>query len=146
MTATTTRKFIKPDKHGNVLTAIFQIEGKETQAIIVRIRVRGENRERTVGVYEVADKIFHVKRDSEKHFHRMSQSYGFNWEILNDSMFKEVQNIHLLVDGSRNYLIPIAAIRQHGRALMFKQQGFELQLFVPLSVIEQYSVTVKQKQ
>ena len=67
----------------------------------------------------------------------MSKSYGFNWNIINDADLG-IKTIHLVVDKKDKYIIPKTILETYGKFLNFKQQGFELQKFLPFDMIKNF--------
>ena len=85
---------------------------------------------RNIGWFSDSGDTFHCQRNPAKHLHYKSESYGFNYELLRDGMFVWVF-VHLpfneLLVTSRNYIL------QRGSFLHFKNEGFERQIFLPLT-------------
>ena len=116
-----------PDKDGNEIV----IKNK-----IISLRLAAENRLRQVGIIN-SKKQLSVKRKRIAHLHYKSQSYGFNHYIIdNAKKFNKV----LLSDERGTYLIPNKIILDMGEFLYFKQQGFEIQIFLSLEIINQYKL------
>jgi hypothetical protein len=85
---------------------------------------------RNIGWLSEDGYTFHTQRNPEKHYHRQSESVGFNYELLRDGSFHWVV-VHLpygkeLVT-TRNHIL------EKGIFLHFKQRGFEKQRFLPLT-------------
>lgn len=118
------------DAQGNLL--ICKNNGKR---IVVKIKLSNEQRYREVGVINMAQRVMDVKRSRGLHLHNMSNSYGFNHKLLSEA--KRFDNVRLK-DELGEWLIPREFILENGKFLFFKQQGFELQTFIPLSMIEQF--------
>lgn len=115
-----------PDKNGNKL--ILTVKGN------VFLKLKNEKRKRKLGVINRAKKIFIIKRNRQKHLHRKTNSYGFNHHII--SKAKTFDKI-LLKDEYGEYQFPISKILDHGKTFLhFMQKGFELQIFLPLEIIE----------
>ena len=135
-----TKPFVKDDKLGNYL--IMNVHYDELEKPIgatLRLKLKAEGRERTLGHIYFADRSFHCKRKTAKHFHFVTKSFGFNWEIINDD-FLCIKNIHLVVDNAEKFVFPASAIKDYGKFLNFKQQGFELQKFLQMDIIRNYKV------
>lgn len=94
-----------------------------------------EKKERKLGIVDKESRTLFVNRERTKHLHRNSNSYGFNYMLL-----KEAQSFDfiMLKDEITTYKIPRQAVLDYGDFLHFKQQGFEKQIFVPLSILETY--------
>jgi hypothetical protein len=141
------------DKYGNDLfLQIFSDDNGVDVGCTVYLKLKSENKHRNLGNIYYKDRSFHVTRDSSKHFHYISKSYGFNWTILGDAELN-IKTIHLIVsakvevlndknDGIKEfvitrdkYIIPISVFKTYGKFLSFMQQGFELQKFLPLDII-----------
>lgn len=114
------------DKNGNKL--IIKMSGN------VFLKLSTEKRQRRLGFIDRAKKLFIINRKREKHLHRKSNSYGFNHHLISKS--KSFDKI-LLRDEFGEYQFPISKVLDHGQTyLHFQQQGFELQVFLPLEIIE----------
>jgi len=99
----------------------------------IYLALKEENRTRKVGTI-VGDKII-MKRDSKKHYFRKGDSYGFNHNLL--IRLNKVTKVELHID-KKKHLIPIDYILEKGEFLLFKQQGFELQIFLKTDLIETF--------
>lgn len=102
----------------------------------IHLKLAGEKgRERLIGTIDIEHDWLMVERKRDKHLHRKSLSYGFNeYLIKNAKAFKNI----MLHDESGYYLIPLDVIKENGKYLFFKQQGFEVQLFLELEIIKKY--------
>lgn len=97
------------------------------------------NRERLIGEVDAENKVLLVRRNREKHFHRISRSYGFNNVVIDEiALFRRVLLMEEIEQDVKYFLIPDKVILTYGKHLYFKEQGFELQLFVPYIIIEKY--------
>ncbi len=95
------------------------------------IRLTLPNRKpRNIGWFDDSGDAFHCQRNPAKHLHYKSESYGFNYELLRDGIFVWVV-VHLpfneLLVTSRNHIL------EKGSFLHFASQGFERQIFLPLT-------------
>lgn len=134
-----TRLFGRSDNFGNdIILKIFhnEEEGYDVGCTIF-LKLKSESRHRNLGYLYLADKSFHVLRDSSKHFHYKTKSYGFNWSIINDAVLN-IKTIHLIINKSDKYIIPISVLDSFGKFLNFQQQGFELQKFLPMDIIQRF--------
>lgn len=114
------------DKNGNKLT--ITMKGRVLLSLIK------EKHQRNIGVIDRAKKILIIKRKRAKHLHRKTNSYGFNHLFI--SKAKSFDKI-LLQDEYGEYQFPISKILDHGKTFLhFAQKGFELQVFLPLEIIE----------
>lgn len=96
-------------------------------------------RERFIGEVDAENKILLVKRDKAKHYHRASNSYGFNRVVIEEmSIFNRVLLMEVDGDQIDYYLIPDVYILKHGHKLNFVSQGFELQWFLPMQEIVKF--------
>jgi hypothetical protein len=130
--------FCKSDKHKNILyLRVFKDETKEVVGATIHLKLDAEKKVRHIGNFYIHDRSFHVRRDSAKHYHYKTKSYGFNWNILDDDMLG-IKSVHLTIDKADTYVIPVETIGKYGRFLNFKQQGFELQRFMPLELINNF--------
>lgn len=115
---------IIPDKFGNSII----VENN-----IISIKLKSESRTREIGVINPQERCFSVNRIREKHLFRKNNSYGFNHYILqNAKKFDKIK----LSDDFGTWLIPIKLILEKGSFLHFNKDGFELQIFLPLDVIQ----------
>jgi hypothetical protein len=90
---------------------------------------------RRIGMYNPLIKQLQLKRDSSKHYHYKSRTYGVNAEILSSL---EIDNVLFNID-KKNYVVPIQEFN-NAKYLNFNQQGFELQKFLSVDIINQYAV------
>ena len=123
-------KYIILDNSGNVMTITFKG--------LVHLHLNKEKRPRKLGLID-GDTLF-VERNSEKHFHRKTRSYGFNYLIL--KKLDEIKTVHLTEDGLRKYRIPKSAVLNLGQVLNFKyaaeDQSFEVQIFLRKDYMQSY--------
>jgi len=104
--------------------------------LIITLKLRAETRFRKLGVVNLAQKSFDVKRKRAKHLFRKTSSYGFNSKLLHET--KTFDTIRLS-DETERWTIPVAYILENGHYLNFKNpQGFEVQIFIQLDKIEQF--------
>ncbi len=54
-----------------------------------------------------------------------------------------VQKVHMVIDEENHYEFPKSVASDYGTFLNFKEQGFELQRFVPFEIIKRYHVPNK---
>lgn len=101
----------------------------------VMLKLAAEKHSRKVGY--LANDILRVERTRHKHLHRLSNSYGFNYEII--SKAKRFTKV-LLCDEFGQYMIPNEYILEHGGFLHFKTQGFEKQIFLKLEEINKFKL------
>ena len=101
----------------------------------IRLRIKGKRRVRKLFTIHKPLNLIYCERDRKKHLHIKSNSYGFNWHVL---MKAEIIENVLLKDKEGLYLIPIEIIKDIGQFMHFKEQKFELQIFLPLEEIIKY--------
>jgi hypothetical protein len=132
------RMLAKSDNFGNDLyLRVFSDENNKDVGASIYLKLKSENKRRNIGTLFFNDRSLHVIRDSGKHYHYISKSYGFNWNIIDDD-FLNIKSVHLVVDKSERYIIPKSVMETYGKFLNFKQQGFELQKFLPLDMIKNF--------
>ena len=138
--------YVKRDAAGNTMqAAVYSLNGVP-QVCVFTLKFSSELRTRNLGYITIDDGTLHVKRSRAKHLHNASRSYGFNYEVLTNDLFA-VKQVHLTEDISAEYVFPTHMIKEYGSFLHFKEQGFELQRFLPLDLIvalkvEQYTGAV----
>jgi hypothetical protein len=132
------RVLAKEDNAGNTLyLRIWSDENKLDVGGTIFLKLKSESKKRNLGNLTIKDRSFHIIRDSNKHYHYKSKSYGFNWNIINDAELG-IKSIHLIVDKKDKYVIPKTILDTYGKFLNFKQQGFELQKFLPFDMIKNF--------
>jgi hypothetical protein len=132
------RVMAKEDNAGNTLyLRVWSDENKVDVGGSIFLKLKSESKKRNLGNLIVSDRSFHIIRDSGRHYHYKSKSYGFNWNIINDADLG-IKTIHLIVDKKDKYIIPKSVLETYGRFLNFKQQGFELQKFLPMDMIKNF--------
>jgi hypothetical protein len=95
----------------------------------VMLKLASEERARAIGVISEG-KLF-VERDSFRHLHRKSNSYGFNYHLLKD--FDTFSTVMLKENGATTFAIPKERILEDGQIMFFKKArtgSFELQIFL----------------
>lgn len=112
------------------------------KTIVLHLQLEAEgSRKRKIGVVTRSTKTLGIKRSRAKHLLVKGNAYGFNQHILNEA--KTFDTIRLS-DEFSNWKIPVSYILTEGKHLIFKQQGFELQLFLTLAQLEKYRVLKKE--
>jgi hypothetical protein len=82
--------------------------------------------------------MLHVSRDSSRHLHRKTESYGFNMALLRLDI---VEAVKLAEDLTLHYLIPKEVILRHGKVMYFKGANagsFEVQVFLSRDLMQRY--------
>lgn len=121
-----------PDENGNSL--IVKRSGATLELILVLVNQHGE---RHLGTINTNTRTLNVKRNRKKHLMQVVNGYGFNYMLLDTA--KSFDRVRL-VDEYAAYSIPRTFILENGKILNFKQQGFEVQIFVSLEQIEPYKL------
>ena len=105
------------------------------KTITIHLQLVGESRKRKVGTITKSTKTLAITRKRFKHLFIKGNAYGFNEYILaNAKLFDKIK----LKDELCEWKIPVKFILENGSYLMFKQQGFERQLFVSLTQIDEF--------
>ena len=128
--------FANDDASGNriLLRVFFDERGLPANANI-HLRLAAEKAPRLLGSVDFTTRTFFCKRKTAKHLHRKSNSFGFNWTVMNDS-FLAIENVYIIVDDQDHYRVKKSVMEEYGSFLNFKQQGFELQRFLNRDIIE----------
>lgn len=130
------------DAKGNVL-----ILSKHTNFKIARLSLKLNGRkERTLGDIDYNHKVIYFRRDDSKHLMYTMQAYGFNYEVIKtEGLYDDVcVQVHHSGNHSYSYYrIPRTAILEKGEVKNFSGQGFEVQIFLKLSVMEEYRTNDK---
>lgn len=134
-------KFVKDDNMGNKMyLRVMTDEQGVNQNANIHLKLSTESHYRSIGNYFFKDNTLYVKRESDKHLHRQTKSYGFNNDLLNDP-YLNIQWIVADIDGVR-YRFPMTLMKDYGSFLQFKKQGFELQRFLKFALIKPYKQTI----
>ena len=120
------------DSKGNSLI----LENKD-KLIFVSLKLSAENKSRMLGTINREKRVIEIKRNSKKHLMYKIGGYGFNHKLLKES---KTFDLILLNDENSQWLIPKTFILENGRILNFSQEGFELQIFIPLNKIKDFLV------
>lgn len=131
------------DNTGNVLL----IENKTVKTktgkdniINIYIKLTSERHRRLIGVIVESKRRLHVERSEDVHLLIKANAYGFNYHIL--SKATKYDNVVIHEKNSKEvYLIPRETILDTGKFMFFKQQGFEVQIFLNREIIKNYKVT-----
>ena len=110
--------------------------------VILSLQLAAEGgKKRKIGTITKSTKTLVIRRRRADHLFRNGNAYGFNQYILKEAKLFDTIN---LGDEFDNWKIPVKYILEHGQHLNFKQQGFELQLFVSLENLEQFKILKKE--
>lgn len=108
-----------------------------TKGKTIFLKLVEENYSRRIATIRLENESLFMSRQYDKHRHKKSDSYGFNYRVL--KMAKHVKYIDLR-DEHNVYRIPIDFILSKGEFLFFKQKGFEKQIFVPIPDLKEFLV------
>lgn len=116
------------DTQGNRLILI---SGKP---YLVKLELKGK-KPKLIAQWDSTTNTLFVKRNSARHYHYKSKSYGFNAELLASL---EIENVNITIDREQ-FIVPFSEFK-NARYLNFNQEGFELQKFLPVEIIRKYAV------
>ena len=120
-----------PDEQGNHF-----VTRESGNVLTICLKLNNETREREIGKVYLKERILEIKRNREKHLFRKNKSYGFNEHVIKTGKtFDKIQ----LSDEQNTYLFQKELILTKGSYLHFKDLGFEKQLFLPLSEMENFT-------
>lgn len=118
------------DNNGNVLFR---------QGDVIKLQLSSEPHPRKIGKIIESRKVLQVNRDSSIHLFIKNNSYGFNEALLRSAtIFDKVEILEKSNGENNRYIVPLNIIFEKGSYLNFKQQGFEIQIFLKLDIIKQY--------
>jgi hypothetical protein len=120
------------DKSGSFFKAV-----TEGDVMTIYLKLASESRSREVGRVILSKRLLEILRDKDKHLFRKNNSYGFNEVLI--STGTKFDNV-MVRDKDGIYIFPKELILEKGSYLHFKDTGFERQLFLPISEMEQYKV------
>ncbi len=129
----------KIDDCGNELRVLCDAD-KAPHVLEVRLFIRSDRKERTLGIIDKIERVVNMVRTRSKHLHSKSNSYGFNYLLINEA---KTFDVVVLKDEITTYKIPKHIILKHGEFLFFKQRGFEKQIFVPLALLDTFCIQEK---
>ena len=140
MIITTSKVFVKEDKFNNkIYLRVFYDERNQKISGNIHLKLVSEARNRLIGAYHYADKTLYIKRSSSKHLFRKNRSYGLNYDLISSNDL-DIDFVHLTVDRATKYLLPKSFLENYGSFLTFKQQGFEVQKFYLVDLMETYLI------
>jgi hypothetical protein len=116
------------DKQGNRLVM------ETGRPFKLRLFLKGK-RPKLIAHYDYDKKILIVKKNSERHYHYKTKSYGFNYALFDNL---DIDYVHLTID-KEIFNIPADAFNQ-ARVMNFSGEGFELQKFLPVEIIRNYAM------
>lgn len=113
--------------------AIYDVEKKNT--IAYYIKLKNEKRARKLG--ELTENgEFKIRRDREKHLFEKLQAYWFNDMLLRIILQPDMQVIITEKGRKQKLKTTVEHILREGQYLQFLSQGFEKQIFLPLTQFE----------
>jgi hypothetical protein len=131
------QKFVQEDQaHNQLFMRVFLDETNTQRSANIHLKLKGEDRQRFIGNYHFDNKTMYLKRNSTKHYHYATKSYGFNYTLLNDPHL-DIKWVVVKID-DMVYRFPKTMLDSYGTYLQFKQQGFELQRFLKFNMIKNY--------
>lgn len=101
---------------------------------LVKLELKGR-KPKLIAQWDSTTKTLFVKRNSARHYHYKSKSYGFNSELLSSL---EIDNVNMTID-KEQFVVPFSEFK-NARHLNFGQEGYELQKFLPIEIIRKYAV------
>lgn len=113
---------------------------EENGIIEIKLKLKKEKFARLLGYVKTSEKTLYCNRDSKKHLLVKADSYGFNYNLLNEA--KRFDKVLLCIDKIDKYLIPKEFILSNGSFLWFKTEGFERQIFLKMAEIERFKVKI----
>jgi hypothetical protein len=124
------KRFIVEDKHQNKI-----VTEHYASSVKIFLQLKSEDKSRLVGTIDRASDTLKIRRDRSKHLFLKNRSYGFNHIILkNAKLFNKVH----ISDKESKWLVTKDYILEKGEFLHFiNNGGFELQIFVKLSVLSE---------
>ena len=118
------------DSNGN---SIYDIE--KAKGFDYYIKLQNEKRARKLGTLNWLG-IFEIKRDREKHLFEKLQAYGFNDFLLRTVLQPDMIVIIKEKWRTKKLKTTVETILREGQYLHFLTQGFEKQIFLPLTKFE----------
>lgn len=91
-----------------------------------------ESRWRLLGRIDKDSRTLVVERTRNKHLHRKLNAYGYNYYVLSRATTFDTV---MLIDDHRTFTVPVQKILEKGIFNSYREQGFELQIFLPLHLM-----------
>ena len=88
---------------------------------------------RKIASLNLNNSTLYIKRSPTKHLFRELNAYAFNYELINNEVFCYNKIIFMLA--SKKYVFSREFVMENGIFQHHKKAGFELQLFVPKSLM-----------
>lgn len=117
------------DQKGNIILSEKSKKGEKFY-----LYLQGAEYRRLLG--ELIENTLFIKRDREKHLHHKTNAYGFNNALIHNLE----PSIKVVIKESKRKLkltSTIEDILKNGKYLFFMSEGFEKQIFMPLSLFKQ---------
>jgi hypothetical protein len=118
------------DTQGNVLIAT-RINNK----LNLSLKLSSETIARKIGEVDMQTRTLIINRNRKKHLFRNGNAYGLNYKLISEA--KSFDTVRI-IDEYGKWNIPREFILENGSFLLFNKQGFELQIFVSLEMINQF--------
>lgn len=129
----TEKRYIGTDRDNYLI-----LKQPNENTIEVLLKIKGDSRIRKIGTVDKTKRILYMNRKRNAHLFIKGNAYGFNEYVLRTGT--SFDKVHIS-DEYSSWLIPVEDIIKKGRTYMhFKQQGFELQLFLSLEEMESYKL------
>lgn len=120
------------DTQGNIITA-----DNNGITAVLSLKLSSESKSRKLGIIDIKNRTFEVKRAYNKHLFRKFNAYGFNHKILSETkLFDTI----ILSDEYNKWKFPVSLVLEKGKFLNFSKGGFELQVFIELSELKDFEV------
>ena len=133
------------DKYGNTIRSFFiddtgknKLMIKQNDKLITLILKLGTTKNRHIGTVTKSTRTIEINRVRGKHLFLKGNAYGFNHYVLKNQT--SIDWIRLSDDTGEHWKIPVRYVLENGKFLHFKSIGYELQIFVSLSQIEQFKI------
>ena len=95
--------------------------------------ILADSKPRLLGTLNPKTNTLYLKRNPIKHLFRALDSYGFNWQLIDNEKFPYNSIVFTL--GKKRYFFNREFVRENGVFQQHKKSGFELQLFVSKKLI-----------
>lgn len=129
-----TQQIVTKDVDNNQIISIFD---NQKGTIKIFLKLNNAKARRYLGFIDMNNRKFHVERIRSRHWHYKMNGYGFIYNLVKNA--KKFDFIEL-VDEHSTYLIPRNDLLEKGKFLHFKEQGFELQIFLEREHLDNYKV------
>jgi len=103
----------------------------------IMIKFAKERSAKLIGIINLENRFMFVRRTRSKHLFKKLNAYGFCYRVISEA--KKFDNIKIS-DEYGTYLIPRKVMLEEGEFLHFKKQGFELQIFISIHLLNRYKL------